>query len=293
MVLVMIVSLFLQLKHYGQPLAWLVLLFCCFSKQVLAAPATEAACTLRLALDTPFPPHIVLDDRGVAGQPAGLNVRLLQALASAVGCQVSFVKSPWARSLRLLQQGQLDVLSQLSFNAERSQEIAFIGPHLTERIWLIADPTQVPPVQQLADLAQWPLDKMVALLNGGYFGEPLQLLRTDRLQRRRFYPIVSNQDKLALLKSGRVQAVLEEELAWQYRLQQQPSRYQQLLMVHQAPVYFGFSRASVPPELLKRLAAAWQQLYQQGVLEQVRRDALTNSKVIPVITPLPEPTPYL
>jgi len=293
MVLAMIVSLFLQLKHFSQPLAWLILLWCCFTKQALAVPVTEAACTLRLALDTPFPPHIVLDNRGVAGQPAGLNVRLLQALANTVGCQISFVKSPWARSLRLLQQGELDVVSQLSFNTDRAKDIAFIGPHLTERLWLIADPTQVPPVQQLADLAHWPLDKMVALLNGGYFGEQLQLLRTDRLQRRRFYPIVSNQDKLALLNSGRVQAVLEEELAWQYRLQQQPSRYQQLLLVHQAPVYFGFSRASVPPELLKRLAVAWQQLYQQGVLDQIRREALANLSATPTITPLPEPAPYL
>lgn len=251
--------------------------------------APPAPCVLRLALDTPFPPHIVLDERGVAGQPAGINVQLLQVLAERVGCQLRFVQSPWARALKLLEQGELDVVSQLSFNPQRAGHIAFIGPHLNERIWLIADPTQVPPVQQLADITRWPADKMVAVLNGSYFGEPLQQLRTDRLQRQRFYPMVSNQDKLALLDSGRVQAVLEEELAWHYRLQQQPSRYQPLLLVHQAPVYFGFSRASVPPALLTELANAWQQLYQQGVLQKIRQDALTTAPA----APLPQPAPHL
>lgn len=260
------------------------------------------SCVLRFALDTPFPPHIMLDKP----QPHGLNVRMLQALASEVGCELQVVKSPWARALKLMQQGQLDVISQLSYNAERGQDLYFIGPHHQERIWLIADPTQQPPLRQLADIRHWPAGWLLATLNGGYFGEQFRHLQQDSAFKRHLLPILSNQDKLALLNSGRVQAVLEEEFAWLWRIQQQPSHYQAILRVHDNPVYFGFSRRSVSPALVSQLAAGWQRLYQQGQLQQIRQYYLPQQqpeqaaagsddkqRMTLTVTPLPKPHPYL
>lgn len=275
----------------------LVLLgLCCSAGSANAAshadlPVTTAPCVLRFALDTPFPPHILF---ATDGQPHGINVQMIQLLAAEVGCRVRFVRSPWARSLKLLQQGELDVISQLTYNPQRAESMAFIGPHLTERMWLIADPAKVPALQQLTDLTSWPLNVQIAVLNGAYFGEALQLLRDDPVQRRRFYPMVSNQDKLALLESGRVQAVLEEELAWQFRIAGQPTSFQPLLLVHAAPVYFGFSRKSVSPELLQQLTLAWQRLYRSGQLEQIRRKYLAVAQgMLLQIAPLPTPAPLL
>ncbi len=255
------------------------------------------SCLLRFALDTPFPPHIILDDP----EPHGLNVRMLQALANEVGCELQIVKSPWARALKLMQQGQIDVISQLSYHAERGKDLYFIGPHHQERMWLISDPTTQPALQQLADLRSWPTSWLLAMLNGGYFGEQFRQLQTDVNFKRHLLPILSNQDKLALLTSGRVQAVLEEELAWHWRVRQRPSPYQPMLLVHDNPVYFGFSRHSVSPQLAARLATAWQRLYQQGQLQQIRLLYLPapspDSKVVTqlkaAIAELPAPKPYL
>ena len=120
------------------------------------------------------------------------------------------------------------------------------------------------------------------------------MLRDDPLQRQRFYPMVSNQDKLALLESGRVHAVLEEQLAWQFRTAGQLTPFQPLLLVHAAPSYFGFSRVSVSPELLQRLTLAWQRLYLSGQLEQIRRKYLVVAQgVLLDIAPLPAPAPLL
>ncbi len=262
----------------------------------LCPPAISAeppGCELRFALDTSFPPHIVL----TSTQPEGLNVQMIQALAAQVGCTVRFVHSPWARALKLLQQGEIDVVSQLTYNQTRAKAIAFIGPHHQERLWLIADPTKVPPLRQLADLPQWPASMVVAVLNGGYFGPQLQQLRDDPVLQRRFYPVVSNQDKLALLESGRVQAVLEEEFAWYWRVKDKTTGYKPLLLVHADPVYFGFSRVSVGPAQLSKLAIAWQQLYDNGRLQQIRDRYLaapgapaTGAAAVSV---MPAPTPHL
>jgi ABC-type amino acid transport substrate-binding protein len=272
---------------------------------LLWSTASTAAqtCVLRFALDTPFPPHIILDE----AEPHGLNVRMLQALAAEVGCELRLVKSPWARALKLMQQGEIEVISQLSYNPERGKDLYFIGPHHQERMWLIADPTTQPALQQLADLQHWPAGWLLAMLNGGYFGEQFRQLQSDVHFKRHLLPILSNQDKLALLNSGRVQAVLEEELAWRWRVRQQPSPYQLMLLVHDNPVYFGFSRRSVSPQLAASLASGWQRLYQQGQLQQIRQHYLPQQlpaqqppasldvkhNMSQAVVALPEPSPYL
>lgn len=264
---------------------------------LLCAPGRAAACVLRFATDTPLPPHIIVS----ATHKDGLNVQMLKALAAEAGCTVAFVRSPWARALKQLQQGEIDVISQLTYNDSRAKDIAFIGPHHLERMWLIADPAKLPPLHQLADLQQWPANLLIAVLNGGYFGPQLQQLRDDPVLQRRFYPIVSNQDKLTLLESGRVQAVLEEEFAWYWRVKDRVTPFRPLLLVHADPVYFGFSRAAVPPELLTRLEAAWQRLYQQGRLQQIRDSYLTtacwsaaaDAAPVPEVSPMPAPASRL
>lgn len=270
----------------------------------LAAPQVGAACELRFALDTPFPPHIIIEPQ----TNHGLNVRMLQALAAEVGCKVHFVQSPWARALKLLQQGDIDVVSQLSYNQTRGEAIYFIGPHHQERMWLIADPAKLPKLQQLSDVREWPESTLLAMLNGGYFGEPFRLLKADPRFNRHLLPILSNLDKLSLLESGRVQAVLEEEFAWRWRVRQQATPYQMLLLVHDNPVYFGFSRRSVSPQLAASLVAAWQRLYQQGGLQQIRLHYLpaeafadpktSSAQAAPAsgaqpLPPIPAPHPYL
>ncbi len=269
-----------------------------------AVSQSDAVCVLRFALDTPFPPHIIIEPQS----KHGLNVRMLQALAAEVGCQVHFVKSPWARALKLLQQGDIDVISQLSYNQARGEDIYFIGPHHQERMWLIADPTKLPTLQQLSDVRQWPESTLLAMLNGGYFGETFRLLKADARFNRHLLPILSNLDKLSLLESGRVQAVLEEEFAWRWRVRQQATPYQMLLLVHDNPVYFGFSRRSVSPERAAALVTAWQRLYQQGVLQQIRQHYLPSAAVVGLktssspalnnnlqqpLSPIPTPHPYL
>ncbi len=184
------------IRHYVSSCS---LLFLLVAVQLWSMPSAVAqSCLLRLALDTPFPPHIILDDAA----PHGLNVRMLQALATEVGCELQVVKSPWARALKLMRQGQIDVISQLSYNAERGKDLYFIGPHHQERMWLIADPTTQPALQQLADLRHWPASWLLAMLNGGYFGEQFRQLQTDVNFKRHLLPILSNQDELGVAHFG-------------------------------------------------------------------------------------------
>ncbi|WP_296893473.1 response regulator [Thiobacillus sp.] len=96
------------------------------------------------------------------GQPAGLFVELLDAMARDEGWQLHYVRCQWARCLEQLEQGQLDLMPDVAFSSERAQRYDF------HRISVASSWSQVYSaprlkVQSLADLA----DKRIAILQGG------------------------------------------------------------------------------------------------------------------------------
>lgn len=244
------------------------LLLICTLLLVWSAVAEEPACTLRMSAETDFPPHLIKQNDNWTG----LSVELMQRLADEVHCKLEFVNSPWLRALQQSEQGQLDVLSHLSFSEQRKQQFAFIGPHHTEAIYLVGDPAALPASSQLSDL----IDKVdygrIAVLHGAYYGEEFAQLSQQPALQRQLVVISSIQDKLALLRAGRVNAILEDISVlhyWQQHHYPDAGQYQPLLKVYESPVYFGFSKAALPASTLARLAQAWQKLYQQGELTAI------------------------
>ena len=135
------------------------------------------SCTLRMGIETSFAPYILQTTEGMQDTKSrqksdswtGLNVELLSRLAKEVGCTLEFIHSPWLRSLKLIEQGELDVLSHLSYNAERSQQFAFIGPHQQEVIYLVGKTEAFPGLTNLTQLKRSGTSGIIALLNGAFF----------------------------------------------------------------------------------------------------------------------------
>lgn len=240
----------------------------------LHSGATKAACTLRMGIETGFAPFILPQADGWSG----LNVELLQALAKQVGCELEFIHSPWLRSLRLIEQGELDVLSHLSYNPQRAEQFAFIGPHHQERIYLVGKASAFAGLSDLVQLKQQGTSGIIALLNGAYYGDELDSILNDAKNRTRFVFIRGNEDKQALLLNGRVHGVLEDIEAynyWKREAAQPTAEFSPLFAVYQSPVYFGFNRLTLSAAQLQQLALAWQQLYQDGTLQQITRRYLS------------------
>jgi polar amino acid transport system substrate-binding protein len=241
-----------------------LLLLCC--SLMLNLPVF--GCTLRMGIETSFAPYII--QQGDSWR--GLNVDLLQRLAQEVGCDVEFIHSPWLRSLRLIEQGELDVLSHLTYNTERSSQFAFIGPHQLEIIYLVGQADAFPGLTTLAKLKRSGTSGIIALLNGAYYGDELDSILNDAKNRTRFVFIRGNEDKQALLLNGRVHGVLEDIAAYHYWKKQAElptAAYEPLFEVYQSPVYFGFNRLTLGPQRLLQLAQAWKKLHQNGSLAKI------------------------
>lgn len=237
---------------------------------ILLLPLTVKAeqCTLRMSAETDFPPHLIKQ----AEQWTGLSVELMQRLAKEVDCQLVFINSPWIRAIQMSEHGELDVLSHLSFSEQRKQQFAFIGPHHIEAIYLVGDPNKLPKAELLSQLAEDVDYGSIAVLHGAYYGEEFIKLRDVPAFSRQLVSISSIQDKLALLRAGRVNTILEDISVvkyWQQNHYPDAERYQPLLKVYQSPVYFGFSKASLSEDMREKLAQSWQKLHQQGELASI------------------------
>lgn len=238
---------------------------------LLASRAIAAPCQLRFAAENDFPPHLIRDDDA---HWHGQSVELLQALAAKVGCQVQFVSSPWLRALVQLKTGELDVISHFYKNTDREKDFYFIGPHHQEGIWLIGQPHDFQQVHTITDTKALQPKRRIAVLNGAYYGETFERYRRDPNFAAQLVPISSIQDKLALLNAGRVDGILEDRSVlryWQQHKAKQAHRYQPIVLVYQAPVYFGFSKTSISPALFAKLQAAWQQLEAEHVIETLQQ----------------------
>lgn len=225
-------------------------------------------CTLRMGIETSFAPYIIQQGNSWRG----LNVDLLARLAQEVGCKLEFIHSPWLRSLKLIEQSELDVLSHLSYTPERSKHFAFIGPHQQEIIYLVGIAQAFPGLTDLAKLKRTGTAGIIALLNGAYYGDELDTILNDAKNRTRFVFIRGNEDKQGLLLNGRVHGVLEDIAAYHYwkKLSDLPTAdYVPLFEVYQSPVYFGFNRKTLSTRQLEDLEKAWQRLYDNGELTSI------------------------
>lgn len=226
------------------------------------------ACNLRLGVETHFPPHIIQMEDGWSG----LSVDLAQRLAKEINCELILVESPWLRSMRLIDRGELDLVSHLTFSPERQLRFAFIGPHHLEQIYLVADPAAIPPLTSVEQLTKDVDLNAIAMLDGAYYGEDFARLQAQPGLKRQLVYINNNLDKMELLNAGRVNAVLEDLSVlryWQSTHNNLSMRYQPLLAIHKGPVYFGFNKKTLSSEKLEQLNIAWQTLHVSGELASI------------------------
>ncbi|MDX5363570.1 MAG: response regulator [Pseudazoarcus pumilus] len=123
------------------------------------------------------PPKIYNNENG---RPAGLFVELIEAIAHAEGWRLTYVPCDWSQCLQMLEAGQLDLMPDVAFTAERAQRFDF------HRMSVVSSWSQVysHPFRNISGLSDLQ-DARIALLRGGVqFGFLQQLLAGSDIQFR-------------------------------------------------------------------------------------------------------------
>ncbi len=225
--------------------------------------------TLRWDDDPPF--SMQAEDGSVVGIDIDINLAVLERL----GCQARLHKLPWARALKELEMGRLDILSGAFRRPEREVYAHFSGVFLP--------PSRNILFMHQQALERWPVNDLLELRHTEFrlgaqidaaYGESYQQLMADSQFAGRVV-LLSNRSSLwQMIGKGRIDGLIADEYTGVHEIRQlglehliKPSA----VVVSSAAAEVAFSKRSIDPEFVQAYAKEMQVLRDDGTYQRVMR----------------------
>lgn len=233
-----------------------------------SATPTYGDCHITLRWDDDPPYFMAQGDEVV-----GIDADLVREAMERLGCSLSLEKLPWARALRELRDGRVDMLSGAYRTPEREHYA-----HYSEVVGLISP--NILFVRR-SDEARFDLTGLRALLesefrlgaqiNVSYSDEYSALVQDPDYEKNIQY--LSRRESLwKMLARNRVDGVVASRLTGLYEIQElglsdkiMPSS----LVVSNKPAYFVFSKASVGPRFVADFDLAMRAMLEDGTFAAI------------------------
>lgn len=225
------------------------------------------ACTLRLGWEY-FEPFQVKRD----GEVTGLDVTLFREAAAIARCTVETYELPWARMLRALELGRMDVALGASFTPDRAAYARFTQPYRREEFVIFMRQGELERLGPggLLDIAQ------AGLRLGTGTGYTYGALFDEAMKDPAFVQLLDEAARTQLnvrkLISGRIDAFLDSRfVGWNMAKREGVASS---IEIHPAvvsfdPVHFMLSKTSVSEEIFNRIDHALGMIQANGRLNMI------------------------
>ncbi|MBC9251566.1 ABC transporter substrate-binding protein [Pseudomonas alcaligenes] len=236
----------------------------------LAAPACEK--TLRWDDDPPFSMQLP------NGEIGGIYVDINRAALARLGCQARLVKLPWARALKELENGRLDVLPGAFRKPEREVYAYFSGKVLSSSrniLFMRQDALVRWPVRHLQELKDTPF-RLGAQTNVSY-GDDYQQLMSQPAFAARVSFNASRHNLWLMIDKHRIDGLIADESSGAYELKQlglseriRPTA----VVVSSEAAEVAFSKETTSEAFVRHYADALRQLVGDGSYARIRHSYL-------------------
>lgn len=222
------------------------------------ALAQSKTCEIKFRVQT-YPPFSIQNADGSWG---GLDMEYAKLMADEAGCTITPIQVPWGRGLEMLRVGGLDMMVNVTRNAEREDKYYFIGPQRIELIRLMGIKGAIEPIDTWEKLAATEARYMRQI--GAYYGEQFEQLVADKTRfKGELIELPDNQIRLQLLQKNRVAGVFTEELYADHStasIEQPELLIKHPLIIQNTPVYYAFSKQSVSETQIKQFREIFERL---------------------------------
>ncbi len=182
-----------------------------------AAPAPAAAARIVVGLDDNFPPMGFRDDKN---ELVGFDIDMAREAARRLGLEVQFKPIDWSAKEAELSAERVDALwNGLTITEERKQNIAFTAPYM-ENHQIIVVPAGS-SIKTKADLA----GKVVGAQEGS---SAVDAIKKDDAAFKSFKELKTFGDNVTALMdlaTGRLEAVVVDEVVGRYYVAKKPDQY--------------------------------------------------------------------
>ncbi|MBO0405600.1 substrate-binding periplasmic protein [Aeromonas hydrophila] len=206
-------------------------------------------------------------------QLQGLDIDLLEAIFNRAGFHANYSEMPWARVLRELEFGTIQLTMSANQTAERDLYARFTLPYRNEETVLLIrrqDKGRWQEITQLSDLLSRP-DFTIGLLRDFDYGTDFRTFMQSSQMQKRLLVRLKMEPLIKLLLAGRIQGVVMDPMGLQQlNLAGIPlDQLTTLLDIQQTPVHLMLSRRTTTPQQLQRLDEAIRALLQSPEYEQI------------------------
>ncbi len=182
-----------------------------------AAPAPAAVAKIVVGLDDNFPPMGFRDDKN---QLVGFDIDMAREAAKRMGVEVEFKPIDWSAKEAELSGKRVDALwNGLTITDERKQNIAFTAPYM-ENHQIVVVPAQS-AIKTKADLA----GKVVGAQDGSSAVDAVKKDAAVFKSFKEFKTFGDNVTALMDLSTGRLDAVVVDEVVGRYYVAKKPQDY--------------------------------------------------------------------
>lgn len=232
-------------------------------------PATNTAdesCNLTMGFDPWEPYHFEAAD----GVIRGIDVELIQAMASQTGCTLGFREGQWVDLLSMLRDGEIDILAGATPIAERESYAWFSNPYRSEQFELyIADDAELPAREFSALLSQ---GFNLGLTHGYIYGEPLSSAQNNQDYTDQFIYASIAEMNFTNLADGQIQGFVEDPFVTAAIIRRHGWHDQVRatgVMISNQPVSLMFSKASITGTQIESFNQALADLKQTGKDQEI------------------------
>ncbi|ELM3718046.1 transporter substrate-binding domain-containing protein [Aeromonas hydrophila] len=206
-------------------------------------------------------------------QLQGLDIDLLEAIFNRAGFHANYSEMPWARVLRELEFGTIQLTMSANQTAERTLYARFTLPYRNEETVLLIrrqDKGRWQEITQLSDLLSRP-DFTIGLLRDFDYGTDFRTFMQSSQMQQRLLVRLKMEPLIKLLLAGRIQGVVMDPMGLQQlNLAGIPlDQLTTLLDIQQTPVHLMLSRRTTTPQQLQRLDEAIRALLQSPEYGQI------------------------
>ena len=225
-----------------------------------ATPAPVAVSKIVVGLDDNFPPMGFRDEKNAL---VGFDIDLAREAAKRLGAEVEFKPIDWNAKEAELGGKRVDVLwNGLTITDKRKEQIAFTAPYLENRQIIVVAAGS--PIKGKADLA----GKVIGVQEGSSAVEAIEKDAATLKAIKELKKFGDNVTALMDLKTGRLEALVVDEVVGRYYTAKKPGEYV-ILEDNFGTEEYGVGVRKDDGELLAKLQKAIDEMKKDGAAGRI------------------------
>lgn len=225
-----------------------------------AAPAPVAMSKIVVGLDDNFPPMGFRDEKN---ELVGFDIDMAREAAKRMGMEVDFKPIDWSAKEAELSAKRVDALwNGLTITEERKKNIAFTAPYMENHQIVVVDAAS--PIKAKADLA----GKVVGAQDGSSAVDAVKKDDAVFKSFKEFKTFGDNVTALMDLSTGRLDAVVVDEVVGRYYVAKKPQDYA-VLDENFGTEEYGVGVRQGDTDLLAKLNQALAGMKQDGMAARI------------------------